>query len=46
MLDAYLFNPRKEVPGTNMAFVSVRNDDQRAKLILYLESATKPQSAL
>ena len=39
-LDAYLENPRKALKGTNMAFVGIRNAEQRAQLIAYLKKVT------
>ncbi|WP_279089387.1 c-type cytochrome [Bartonella apis] len=37
-LDAYLASPRKYIPGTAMAFNGVKNEKDRADLILYLRS--------
>lgn len=37
-LFTYLENPRARVPGTNMAFVGLRNPQQRADVIAYLKS--------
>lgn len=37
-LDAYLKNPREFMPGTTMAMPGVRNDDERANIVGYLES--------
>lgn len=39
-LDEYLKDPRKFLPGTNMVFAGLRNDQQRADLIAYLIEAT------
>ncbi len=36
----YLENPRARIPGTTMAFVGLRNAQQRADVIAYLKSAT------
>ncbi len=36
VLDKYLVNPKKFIPGTTMAFAGVRKDDDRADLIAYL----------
>ncbi|MCJ1961296.1 c-type cytochrome [Novosphingobium mangrovi (ex Hu et al. 2023)] len=35
-LDAFLANPRKEVPGTRMAYAGLRNAEQRKALVAYL----------
>jgi cytochrome c2 len=35
-LDKYLTEPQKVVPGTKMAFLGVRNADERKALIAYL----------
>lgn len=37
-LDAYLAAPRKYIPGTAMAFIGVKDVQDRADLILYLRS--------
>jgi cytochrome c len=37
-LDAFLANPKGEVPGTLMAFVGLKKPDQRADVIAYLRS--------
>ncbi|KEG21133.1 c-type cytochrome [Bartonella bacilliformis] len=37
-LDRYLQSPRKEIPGTTMSFRGVKNDQDRADLLLYLRS--------
>lgn len=37
-LDAYLANPRKAVPGTNMAFPGIASPADRAELIAYLKA--------
>lgn len=37
-LDPYLTDPKKVIPGTIMAFAGVKNADQRADLIAYLET--------
>lgn len=38
-LDAYLENPRKVVPGTNMAYAGLKKPDERAAVIAYLKTA-------
>ncbi|HEX7006397.1 MAG TPA: cytochrome c family protein [Alphaproteobacteria bacterium] len=38
-LDKFLENPRKVVPGTAMTYAGVRDPQERADLIAYLESA-------
>lgn len=43
-LNAFLANPKKAVPGTNMSFAGIARDAQRADLIVYLRSlADAPQ---
>jgi cytochrome c len=37
-LDKYLLDPRANVPGTNMTFAGVKNEQQRADLIAYLHT--------
>lgn len=37
-LDPYLKNPAKYIPNNRMAFVGIKNDQQRADLIAYLAS--------
>jgi cytochrome c len=37
-LDRYLANPKKDVPGTKMAFKGIAKDGDRANLLLYLQS--------
>jgi cytochrome c len=39
-LNAFLANPREWAPGTKMAFVGVKKDEERADLIAYLRSIT------
>ncbi|MDN3564183.1 cytochrome c family protein [Paeniroseomonas aquatica] len=39
-LRPYLQNPREVVPGTNMAFNGIRNEQQLNDLIAYLKQAT------
>lgn len=36
-LNAYLENPRKVVPGTNMAFAGLKKPEERAALVAYLK---------
>lgn len=40
-LDAWLENPQQTVPGNYMTFPGIRDDDQRADLIAYLERASQ-----
>jgi cytochrome c len=42
-LDAYLTDPRAYIPGNKMAFAGLRNEEERANLIAYLEKATAAQ---
>jgi cytochrome c len=37
-LDPYLTNPRKVIPGTNMAFAGLPKPDDRKNLIAYLQT--------
>jgi cytochrome c len=37
-LDPYLVNPRKVIPGTNMAFAGLRSEADRKNLIAYLQT--------
>ncbi|HJQ61136.1 MAG TPA: cytochrome c family protein [Vineibacter sp.] len=37
-LDPYLTNPRKVIPGTNMAFAGLAKPEDRKNLISYLET--------
>lgn len=37
-LDRYLTAPQAMVPGTKMTFPSIKNDEQRAAVIAYLET--------
>lgn len=37
-LNAFLDNPRKLVPGTNMAFVGLKKPEERAAIVAYLKS--------
>lgn len=39
VLDQYLTNPRKSVPGTKMAFPGLPKPEDRANVITYLEQA-------
>ena len=39
MLDQYLLNPRKMVPGTKMAFPGLPKEKDRADVIAYLQQA-------
>jgi cytochrome c len=38
VLDKYLVDPKKFMPGTNMAFAGLKKDEERANLIAYLET--------
>jgi len=38
-LNAFLATPRKEVPGTNMAFPGLKKPEERTAIIAYLKSA-------
>jgi len=40
-LDEFLRNPTKFVPGTPMGYVGVKDDQDRADLIVYLRAATQ-----
>jgi cytochrome c len=42
-LDAFVTKPSAVVPGTKMMFAGISNPDDRANLIAYLGSATKPK---
>ena len=42
-LDTYLTDPRAYIPGNKMAFAGIRNGQERANLIAYLEKATAAQ---
>lgn len=42
-LDTYLTNPRKVVPGTNMAFAGLPKPQDRAAVIAYLRSPVAPR---
>ncbi len=37
LLASYLENPRKVVPGTNMAFVGLKKPEERAAVVAYLK---------
>jgi cytochrome c len=36
VLDKYLVDPKKFMPGTNMAFAGLKKDDERSDIIAYL----------
>jgi cytochrome c len=38
VLEKYLVDPKKFIPGTNMAFAGLKKDDERANVIAYLET--------
>jgi cytochrome c len=38
VLEKYLVDPKKFMPGTNMAFAGLKKDDERANIIAYLET--------
>ena len=38
VLEKYLVDPKKFMPGTNMAFAGLKKDDERANVIAYLET--------
>jgi cytochrome c len=38
VLEKYLVDPKKFMPGTNMAFAGLKKDSERADVIAYLES--------
>jgi cytochrome c len=38
VLDTYLTDPKKFIPGTNMAFAGLKKDDERANVIAYLST--------
>ncbi|KAG5482412.1 hypothetical protein LSCM4_05670 [Leishmania orientalis] len=38
VLDVYLENPKKFMPGTKMAFAGIKKPQERADVIAYLES--------
>ena len=41
VLDVYLENPKKFMPGTKMAFAGLKKPQDRADLIAYLESLSE-----
>jgi cytochrome c len=44
-LDAWLKDPKRDVPGNRMTFPGVKDDRARADLIAFLKEATKPGAA-
>lgn len=38
VLNTYLTDPKKMIPGTTMAFAGIKNDAERTDLIAYLET--------
>ena len=45
-LNEFLLAPKKHVPGTSMGFAGIKKDDERADLILYLNTMADAQVAL
>jgi cytochrome c len=45
-LDEWLTNPQAFIPGNQMTFPGLRNDQQRADLLAFLKDVTQPGSAL
>ena len=45
-MSAWLQNPKAYAPGTRMAYAGLKNDKQRADLILYLRSLAASPVAL
>ncbi len=44
-LNTYLYSPRDTVPGTKMSFVGIKDDQERADLIAYLnQQSDQPKS--
>ncbi len=43
-LDGFIQNPRAFVPGTTMGFAGLRNEEQRASLLAYLQSLSNEGS--
>lgn len=46
MLDAYLADPKKEVPGNKMAFAGLKKPDVRADVIAYLRTLSDSPAPL
>jgi len=42
-LNEYLVNPKQFMPGTKMVFAGLKDEEDRANLIAYLEQATATQ---
>ncbi len=45
-LSDFLTSPNKYIPGTKMSFAGIKNPQDRANLIAYLNTATSPFAAL
>jgi cytochrome c len=41
-LDRFLQNPTRFIPGNRMGYAGIKNDQDRADLIVYLRTATRP----
>ncbi len=46
LLNAFIANPKAEVPGTAMAFAGIKNDTERANLIAYLRTLSDSPAPL
>lgn len=46
LLNAFITNPKAEVPGTAMAFAGIKNDTERANLIAYLRTLSDSPAPL
>lgn len=45
-LNQFLFKPRQHIPGTKMSFVGIKDDQERADLIAYLNAQSDSPKAL
>ncbi|CAO4847287.1 MAG: hypothetical protein CNLJKLNK_00388 [Holosporales bacterium] len=45
-LNQFLFKPRQHIPGTKMSFVGIKDDQERADLIAYLNTQSDAPQAL